>query len=159
MKKIITLVALVLFCQAALFAQNEKTVTETNVPPRYVKDFQNQQKDAQNVVWTVSADSSAYMATFLNTDGDKMAIRFTQKATETRYYVDSKYYPHAIVDSMISQYPSHKVDCIYIRNMKGKSTYIARIYRPSGFLFWKKQKEVKLMSFETNCKMIEVVDE
>ena len=142
-----------------LYAQKEKTIKDTDVPVRYMKDFQNQASDAKNVVWTMAVDSSAYMATFQSTDGDKQAIRFTPKATETRYYIDAQYFPHAIKDSVAHMYPKHKLSTVYIRNLKGKMTYQARISRTSGFLFWKKESDVKLMSFETNSKLIEVIDE
>ena len=61
------------------------------MPTRYVKDFQNQARDAKNVAWTMAVDSSAYMATFINSDGDKQAIRFTPKTSEERYYIEEKY--------------------------------------------------------------------
>ncbi|MCQ2282276.1 MAG: hypothetical protein MJZ99_06600 [Bacteroidales bacterium] len=159
MKKILVLVALIALSQTLVFAQKEKSVKEADVPVRYVKDFQSQEKEAQNVAWTMTLDSSAYMATFNNADGDKQAIRFTSKSSETRYYIDSQYYPHAIKDTVASQYPKHKITTVYIRNLKGKMTYQARIARMKGFLFWKKESEAKVISFETNCKMIEVIDE
>lgn len=158
MKKILVLVALIVMGQSMVFAQKEKTVKEADVPARYVKDFQGQASDALNVVWTMTLDSSAYMATFNTPDGDLQAIRFTPKTSETRYYIESQYYPHAIMDTVASQYPKHKVTCLYIRNLKGKMTYQARIAKMKGFLFWKKESEMKQLSFETNGKMIEALD-
>lgn len=159
MKKIIVLAALALMCQTMVFAQKEKNVKESDVPVRYVKDFQHQAKDATNASWTMAVDSSAYMVTFTNSDGDKQAIRFTPKSTEERYYIEEKYYPHDIKDSAASMFPKHKITCIYVRNMKGKMTYQCRIVRKKGFLFCKKETDVKVISFETNCKIIEVLDE
>ena len=151
MKKIIVLAALVMMCQTMVFAQKEKSIKESDVPARYVRDFQNQAKDATNVTWTMAVDSSAYMATFTNQDGDKQALRF--------YYIEEKYYPHDIKDSVASMYPRHHITTIYVRNLKGKMTYQCRIARKKGFLFCKKETDVKVISFETNCKIIEVVDE
>ena len=159
MKKIIVLAALTLMCQTMVFAQKEKNVKESDVPVRYVKDFQNQAKDATNASWTMAVDSSAYMVTFINSDGDKQAIRFTPKSTEERYYIEEKYYPHDIRDSVASMFPKHKITCIYVRNLKGKMTYQCRIARKKGFLFCKKETDVKVISFETSCKIIEVLDE
>ena len=159
MKKIIVLAALTLMCQTMVFAQKEKNVKESDVPARYVKDFQNQAKEATNVAWTMAADSSAYMATFTNSDGDKQAIRFTPRSSEERFYIEEKYYPHDIKDSVASMYPKHRITEIYVRNLKGKMTYQCRIAHKKGFLFCKKETEVKVISFETNCKIIEVVDE
>ncbi len=159
MKKIIILMAVAVLAPMGLYAQKEKSVKETDVPARYVKDFHNQVKEAQDVVWTMTADSVYFTATFINSDADRQALRFGPKGTETRYYVDAKYYPHAIKDSVAHQYPRHKIDCIYICNTKGKSTYMARIYRKKGFLFFKKECDVKMASFETNGKLIEVLDE
>ena len=146
-------------CQTMVFAQKEKNVKESDVPVRYVKDFQNQAKDATNASWTMAVDSSAYMVTFINSDGDKQAIRFTPKSTEERYYIEEKYYPHDIRDSVASMFPKHKITCIYVRNLKGKMTYQCRIARKKGFLFCKKETDVKVISFETSCKIIEVLDE
>ena len=159
MKKILVLAALVVMSQAVVFAQKEKTVKEADVPVRYVKDFQNQASDAQNVVWTMALDSSAYMATFTSVDGDKQAILFTTKTSETRYYIEDKYIPHAIKDTVAHQFPKHKISEVYIRNLKGKMTYQCRIYQKKGFLFWKRETNVKIISFETNSKIIEVVEE
>ena len=159
MKKIIVLAALALMCQTMVFAQKEKNVKESDVPVRYVKDFQNQAKDVTNASWTMAVDSSAYMVTFINSDGDKQAIRFTPKSSEERYYIEEKYYPHDIRDSVSSMYPKHKITEIYVRNLKGKMTYQCRIARKKGFLFCKKETDVKVISFETNCKIIEVVEE
>ncbi|GEM_PF-628961 len=158
MKKILVLAALIVMSQAVVFAQKERTVKEADVPVRYVKDFQNQANGAQNVVWTMAEDSSAYMATYTSPDGDKQAIRFTPKTSETRYYIDYQYVPHAIKDTVAHQYPNHKISNVYIRNLKGKMTYQCQIYQTKGFLFWKKETNIKLLSFETNSKMIEVID-
>ena len=159
MKKIIVLAALITMCQTMVFAQKEKSVKESDVPARYVRDFQNQAKDATNVTWTMAVDSSAYMATFTNQDGDKQALRFTPKTSEERFYIEEKYYPHDIKDSVASMYPKHSITELYVRNLKGKMTYQCRIARKKGFLFCKKETDVKILSFETNCKIIEVVDE
>ena len=150
MKKILLLAALIIMSQTLVFAQKEKSIKEANVPVRFVKDFQGQNQDAKDVSWTVTEDSLFYTATFINSDGDKQA---------TRYFVDPAYYPHAILDTVASQFPKHKITTIYIRDLKGKMTYQARIARNKGFLFWRKETDVKTLSFETNCKMIEVVDE
>ena len=104
-------------------------------------------------------EDGVYTATFTNSDGDKQATRFSNKGTEKRYFVDPAYYPHAILDTVASQFPKHKITTIYIRDLKGKMTYQARIARNKGFLCWRKETDVKTLSFETNCKMIEVVDE
>ena len=159
MKKIFILATLVLMCQTVVFAQKMKTVKESDVPMRYVKDFQNQAKQAQNVTWTMTADSVVFMATFNTVDGDKQAIRFSPKSTETRYYVESKYYPHAIMDTIAHLYPKYKVQEIYIRSLKGKMTYQAAIARVKGFLFWRKTVDPKTVSFETDGKLIEAIDE
>lgn len=159
MKKILALAVIILLGQTVVFAQKEKSIKESDVPVRYVKDFNNQARDAQNVSWTMTLDSSAYMATFFNADGDKQAIRFTNKTSETRYYIEDKYTPHAILDTVANHFPKHKINSVYIRNLKGKMTYQTRILRTKGFLFWKKETDVKMLSFETNGKMIEILDE
>ena len=159
MKRLLALIVILALGQTLVFAQKEKAVKEADVPARFVKDFQNQAKDAQNISWTMAADSSAYMASYTDAEGNAMAMRFTQKSTETRYYIEPQYYPHAIKDSVHSLYPSHKIDCVYARSLRNKMTYQARIVRLKGFLCWKKEVDPKVLSFETDGKMIEVVDE
>lgn len=157
MKKILFLATLIAMSQTAVFAQKEKTVKESDVPVRYVKDFQNQSKGVQGAEWTMAEDSSAYMATFTNSDGERQAIRFTPKTSETRYYIEEAYIPHAIKDTIAHQFPKHKINTVYIRNLKGKMTYQCHISQKKGFLFWKKECDAMLISFETNSKLIEAV--
>ena len=159
MKKIFLLIALVLLSQSIVFAQKDKNIKESDVPIRYIKDFQNQVQGAQNTYWTMAPDSSAYMVTFNTAEGDKQALRFTPKSTETRYYVASEYYPHAIQDTIAHLFPKHNINEVYIRNYNKKMTYQVRIVRTKGFLFWRKEAEPKILSFETNCKLIEALDE
>lgn len=152
---------MVFLCQTMVFGQKDKPVKEADVPARYVKDFQQQAKEAKNVSWSMAVDSSAFMATYTDNEGTLTAIRFTKpNITETRYYIEERYYPHAIKDSVKHLYPQHKIGCLYARNLRNKMTYQARIYRMKGFLFWRKETDVKTIAFETSdCKMIEVIDE
>ena len=159
MKKIIIFAVLIAVCHTMAFAQKDKSVKESDVPVRYVKDFQTQAHDAKNVSWTMAVDSSAYMATFINTDGELHAIRFMPKGTETRYYMEEKYYPHAILDTVAHMFPDYKITDLYIRNLKNKMTYQCRIARVKCRLFCKKEVDPKVISFETNSKIIEIIDE
>ena len=95
--------------QTLVFAQKEKSIKEADVPVRFVKDFQSANKDVKDVNWTVTEDSIYFTATFFNSDGDRQATRFSNKGTEKRYYVDPIYYPHAIVDTVVNQFPKHKI--------------------------------------------------
>ena len=112
MKKILLLAALIAMSQTMVFAQKELSIKEAGVPVRFVKDFQNQNKEAKDVSWTVTDDSVYYMATFTNADGDRQAQRFSNHGTETRYFIDEQYYPHAIKDTVAHRFPSHKISCI-----------------------------------------------
>lgn len=159
MKKILILAALIIMGQTVVFAQKERSIKEADVPVRFVKDFQNQNKDAKNISWTVTEDSTHYMVTFTNADGDRQATRFSNHGTETRYIIDPEYYPHAIKDTVAHKFPKHKITQLYIRNLKGKMTYQTRIARMKGFLFCKKETEVKHISFETDGKLIEITEE
>ena len=150
MKRILILATLIAMSQTMVFAQKERSIKEADVPVRFVKDFQNQNKEAQNVSWTMTDDSVYYMATFTNTDGDLQAQRFSNLGTETRYFIAPQYYPHAIKDTVAHRFPKHKISSIYIRNLKGKMTYQARVAQSKGFLFWRKETNVKTLSFETD---------
>lgn len=159
MKKIIIFAALIAMCHTMAFAQKDKSVKESEVPVRYIKDFQSQTSDVKNVNWSMALDSSAYMVTFTNSDGERQAIRFMPKGTEIRYFVDEKYYPHAILDTVASMFPKYKITDLYIRNLKNKMTYQCRIARVKCCLFCKKEVDPKVISFETNAKIIEIIDE
>jgi len=161
MKRIIIFTVLLMVGQTMLIAQKpkEKDIKESNVPVRYVKDFYSKATNVQNVKWTVAEDSSAYTATFTNEDGYRQDYHFmTNNIVETRYYIDPEAYPHAIKDTIHSQYPGHHISLLYLSNTKGKMVYKVRIAKKKCFLSTK-EKEVKLLSFETTGKMIEAVDE
>jgi hypothetical protein len=49
MKKIIIFAAVALLSQSLLFAQNGKSVSDKDVPERYVKDFNRLAPDTKNV--------------------------------------------------------------------------------------------------------------
>ena len=156
MKKIITIALVVLLGQGVAMAQKAKTVQEKDVPQRFVKDFHNKAKDIQAVTWT-QVDSMVYDAAFVNAQGNKMAYRFSPKGTETRWYIDTKWQPQAIKDSVSHNYPKHKIRECYVLSIKNKSTYQARIAQTKG-LFKKREKDVKLLNFETDGKFIDAID-
>lgn len=152
MKKFLALALALLLSQGALMAQKVKSVKEADVPERYVKDFHNKQKDCQKVDWML-VDSNIYDAVF-DLGGTKTTMRFSPKGTETRYEVDAKYWPHAIKDSVAHNYPKHTLREVTIINIKNKTTYQARIAQGKK----KKQKDVKLLNFETDGKFIDSID-
>ena len=157
MKKILIIALIALFSQSIVYAQKPQKVNEKDVPVRYVKDFQRNVKDAKSVEWTV-VDSVIYDAAYTTEDNDnKTVYRFSKKGMEIHYYIDSKWYPHAITDTVKNQYPKHKITDVYVRNVRNKSTYQARIAKRKGF-FKKKDKEVKFLNFETNGKFIDAVE-
>lgn len=156
MKKIIVVALIAILSQGVVFAQKVKTVAEKDVPVRYVQDFQRNAKDASSVVWSM-VDSTTYDASFTNAKGSDIVYRFTVKGMETRYIIPSKYYPHAITDTLSAQYPKYKITSLYTRNLRNKVTYQARIAQTKGFLC-KKEKNVKLLNFETDGKFIDAED-
>lgn len=156
MKKILALALIVLLGQGVVMAQKAKSVQEKDVPERFVKDFYNKEKEVKNVDWT-KVDSMVYDATISTPSGSKKAYRFSPKGTETRWYVDSKYYPHAIKDTVAHNYPKHNIRECYVLSIKNKTTYQARIAQTKGF-FRKKEKDVKLLNFETDGKFIDAID-
>lgn len=156
MKKLIALLAVVLLCQGAVSAQKAKTVQVKDVPERYVKDFQKKAPECKDAVWTM-VDSLVYDVTFTNENDTKTAYRFSPKGTETRWFVDNKFCPHAIKDTVALHYPKYKISEVYVLNIKNKSTYQARIAKKGG-LFGKKEKSAKLLNFETDGKFIDEID-
>lgn len=158
MKKIIALALVMLFAQGAVMAQKAKSVKEDKVPERYVKDFHNKEKGSVNVAW-YQVDSLIFDAV-LNTDmSGKKTYRFSPKGTEIRYEVESKYWPHAIQDTVKNMFPHHSIRQVDVLNIKNKTTYQVRIAQMKGFLFFgRKEKDVKLLNFQTDGKFIDAID-
>ncbi|MBQ2508726.1 MAG: hypothetical protein II532_03045 [Bacteroidales bacterium] len=156
MKKIVTIALMLILAQTAVMAQKAKSVNERDVPERYVRDFQNKGINAKDLHWTM-VDSLVYDATYVDENGTTVAYRFSPKGTETRWFVEEKYYPHAIKDTVAQNYPKHKITELYVLSIKNKMTYQVRIAKKGG-LFCRKEKDVKLLNFETDGKLIDVID-
>ena len=153
MKKIVAFIAVALLCAGPLFAQKEKSVAEKEVKVNYVKDFQRQVKDAENVAWW-QVDSLTYKVTYTDADKSRQAMVFSNKGTETHYFIDKQYYPHAVVDTVNHLFGGYNITDVWVHKMRGKMTYQARIAKKSGFLWWKKEKDVKHLNFEVDGKYI-----
>lgn len=156
MKKIFALAVAVLLSQTLLFAQTGKNVQEKNVPERYVKDFNKNADSPKNVQWTL-IDSMVYEAHYTSGSDNECAIRFSPKGLEKRYYIDSRYYPHSIMDSISANHPGYKVKELYILEIKNKSTYQVLIGKRKG-LFVKKWRNMRYMNFETDGKFIDEIE-
>lgn len=156
MKKILAIATALLLCQTVMFAQKQKEINEKEVPSRFVKEFQKNAPEAQSAVWYM-IDSLTYEVKFINKSESKQSYIYSPKGTETRYFIESKYYPHAIMDTVANQYPKHNITDVYVRAIKKKSTYQARISIRKGFIR-KRESDVKLLNFETNGKYIDVQD-
>lgn len=153
MKKIIAFTAVALLCAGPLFAQKEKAVAEKEVKVNYVKDFQRQVKDAENVTWW-QVDSLTYKVTYTDAEKSRQAMVFSNKGSETHYFIDKQYYPHAVVDTVNHLFNGYTITDVWVRKMRGKMTYQTRIAKKSGFLWWKKEKDVKKLNFEVDGKYI-----
>ena len=153
MKKIVVFTAAVLLCAGPLFAQKEKAVAEKEVKVNYVKDFQRQVKDATNVEWW-QVDSLTYKVTYTDADKSRQAMVFSNKGSETHYFIDKQYYPHAITDTVAHLFGGYSITDVWVRKVRGKMTYQARIAKKSGFLWWKKEKDVKKLNWEVDGKYI-----
>lgn len=152
MKKIAFIAALILM-PAVLFAQ--KTVNEQDVKVNYVKDFQRQVQNATDIQWW-QIDENTFKVTFLDEEKSRMAMVFSNKGMETHYIVEnSDYYPKAIVDYVKAKHPGFNITDLWARKARNKMTYQARISKKSGFLWWKTEKEVQILNFETDGKFID----
>ena len=151
MKKLVILIAIALMGSATVYAQKckTKTVSEKDVPERFVKDFQRQAPNVMNVVWT-QVDSMVYDASFTNDNGNHQVFRYSPRGTETRYYIEPKYYPHAILDTVKKEYPKFKIKELYALDMRGKMTYQVLITKKKG-------KEPMLLNFEVDGKFIDAI--
>ena len=152
MKKIALIAALFFLSSGALFAQ--KAVNEQDVKVNYVKDFQRQMPNATNIAWW-QIDENTFKVTYLDEEKSRQAMVFSNKGMETHYIVEnSDYYPKAIVDYVKAKHPGFNITDLWARKARNKMTYQTRIARKSGFLWWKKEKEVKILDFEVDGKFI-----
>ncbi len=156
MKKIFLLAAALVLVQSAMFAQSGKTVDVKDVPERYAKDFKRLTSDVNKVDWYI-IDTLVYDASFVNESGTKTTYRFSPKGTETRWYVEEKYYPHAIVNKISETHPGYKIKELYALQIRNKVTYQVLIGQRKGF-FTKKWKNMRLMNFETDYKFIDEIE-
>lgn len=153
MRKIFALMASAVLLQGVLMAQNIKSVPEKDVKVNYVKDFQRQVKDATDVAWW-QVDSLTYKVTYFDAEKSRQAMVFSNKGSETHYYIDKQYYPAAIRDTVSHQYSDYKLNEVWVRKMRGKMTYQATIVKMGGFLWWRKVKESKTLNWEVDGKYI-----
>jgi len=158
MKKIVVFLATIFIAQTLLFAQTGKPVSDKDVPERYVRDFVRMAPDAKNVEWQL-IDTLIYDAYFVNDNGTQTAYRFSPKGTETRWYIEDKYIPHAIANKVQELHPGYKIKELYALQIKSKVTYQLLAGERKGFLFFpKKWKHMRLMNFETDYKFIDEVE-
>ena len=153
MKKILAFAVAITLLGGAVFAQKEKAVAEKDVKVNYVKDFQRQVKEATNVEWW-QIDEQTFRVTYIDAEKSRQGMLFSNKGSETHYFIDKKYYPHAVVDTVNHMFNGYNITDVWVRKMRGKMTYQARIAKKSGFLWWKKEKDVKKLNFEVDGKYI-----
>ena len=108
MKKILAIATVALLLQGAAFAQKGKAVAEKDVKVSYVKDFQRQVKDAANVQW-YQMDSLTFKAVYLDAEKSRQAMVFSNRGSETHYYVDREYYPQAVRDTVSHLFPKYDI--------------------------------------------------
>lgn len=154
MKKIFTFAMAVMLFGGMAFAQKMKSVAEKDVKVSYVKDFQRQVKDATNVEWW-KVDSLTFKVTYLDSEKSRQAMVFSNKGSETHYIIDKAYYPAAIKETVSKDYPKYSIEDVWVRKVRGKMTYQAYITKKSGFLFWKKVSDMKMLNFEVDGKFID----
>ena len=153
MKKILAFVAALMLLQGVSFAQDYKSVSEKDVKLSYVKDFQRQVKDATNVEW-YQMDENTFKVIYLDDEKSRQAMVFSSKGSETHYFIDTKYCPAAVRDTVNHLFAGYDVTDIWVRKVRNKMTYQTRIAKKSGFLFWKKETDVKVLSWEVDGKYI-----
>ena len=156
MKKILALAAAVLLSQTLLFAQSGKSVSTKDVPERYVQDFNRLTSNATDADWYM-VDTLVFDAYYTSANGNKSSLRFSPKGTETRWYINEKYYPHTVVNQIHESHPNFKIKELYILSIKNKSTYQVLVGQRKG-LFTKKWKNMRLMNFETDGKFIDEIE-
>lgn len=160
MKKTLLFIAMALLLSVTAGAQSAQKVNESEVTPKHVKDFQQQQRNATQVVWYKMAEDT-YRVDFRDADGDNASMLFGNKGTETYYYIPSDCYP-AFVRDTIARNPNFSgfsIDQLYLRKVRSNVTYQARVVKKKGILWWKRPVAAKLVNFEVGGKFIEAIDE
>lgn len=152
MKKLLVVMMIAMIGPMTVMAQKTKPVKEQDVPFNYVRDFQRNAPNAQNASWWM-IDSITYEVQFSTENGNAESILFTNKSTETRYYIEPKWYPQAIKDSVASMYPKSQIASLYVRSIKNNTTYQVRVAKMKGW-FKKKETDVHLLNFATDGKFL-----
>ena len=153
MKKILTFVAALAMTCGSLMAQWETPVAEKDVDVNYVKDFQRQEAGASNVAWW-KAGVDAFKVTYLDAEQSRQAMVFSPRGSETHYFIDLRYCPAAVRDTAASLFPTYKLKNVWVRKMRGKMTYQARLVKQKGMLWWRKVVDAKVLNFEVDGKYI-----
>lgn len=160
MKKTFFLLLIALIANVTVWAQAAQKISESDVAQKHVKDFQRQQSKASQVTWYKLANDT-YRVDFQDSDGDNASMLFNNKGSETRYYIPSNNYPAFVCDTIKhnANFKGYSIDKLYMRKVKNNATYQARIVKKKGFLWWKKETNVKLVNFEIGGKFIDALDE
>ena len=153
MRKIFAYAAALMLLNGITFAQDYKSVPEKDVKVNYVKDFQRQVKDPTNVEW-YQMDENTFKAIYLDSEKSRQAMVFSNRGSETHYFIDKKFYPSCVRDTVNNLYNGYNVTDVWVRKVRGKMTYQARIAKKSGFLFWKKETDFKVLNWEVDGKYI-----
>ena len=152
MKKILAFVLAVAICGGTVFAQKLQKIDEKDVKVSYVKDFQSQVKDPTNVVWW-RVDSLTFKVTYLDNENSRQAMLFNNKGSETHYYYDEP--THAMKKYVAENFAGYQFGDVWARKQRNKMTLQAEIYKKSGFLFWRKESDRRVLDFELDGKIIE----
>ena len=152
MKKIALIALAMLLTQGAVVAQ--KAVSEKDVKVSYVKDFQRQQPKATQTEWW-QIDENTFRVTYRDADNSRQAMVFSNKGMETHYIIED-HFPHSITEYVKANYPKYTVTDLWVRKVRNKLTYQATIAKKSGFLWWKKYSDKKVLNFEVDGLFINV---
>ena len=162
MKKILLIATLLIFCQGIVSAQKPQQVTEKEVNTKFVKDFHKQAPNAKDTQWE-RINNDTFRVRFTNEDKERQALLYSNKGTETLFYVDEQYYPSAIKDTLKARYPKHSITELAVRKVKTNMSYQANIAitKKSGILWWRKTEIIdpKTVNFDINGKFIDAVDD
>ena len=151
MKKVTIIAAAIMMLHGTLIAQ--KSVAEKDVKVNFVKDFQRQVKDATEVAWW-QMDEQTFKVTYLDGEKSRQAMVFSNKGSETHYFIEDKFYPQSIKDTVAKNYAKYEITEVWVRKVRNKMTYQARVAKRSGFLWWKKESDVKVLNFEVDGKFV-----
>lgn len=147
-KTVLMILACALVAGCASTAKSKyKSVSESEVPEKYSRDFHKRRSDVQQVSWQM-VDSTCYIASFKSNE-NPVTMKFRNTSVETAWDVPLQYTPTEITDYIKTTFEGFKVEKVNIVEIRNKKTYRVDIA---------KKKESKKLEFDLQGNFVQEVE-